>query len=169
MSLMYAPHGHAQNLCHRVLSVACPGLLTVADIKGDVGATRESCSAPDGESSHHEAGAHTLPYGGAATHEPFPNLRRGFKEHVEHSLCHAEADVGNPHTQPNHQMPHRPCGVSIFETEGVVWTVRTIPHHDHPHINGCGCDRQRLQQSANHDARVRNHFCGPFLSSSPLT
>jgi hypothetical protein len=26
---MYAPHDHAQHPCHRVLSVACPGLLTV--------------------------------------------------------------------------------------------------------------------------------------------
>jgi hypothetical protein len=40
VSFMYAPHDHAQHPCHRVLSVACPGLLRVADIKGDVGATR---------------------------------------------------------------------------------------------------------------------------------
>ena len=26
---MYAPHEHAQHPCHRVLSVACPGFLTV--------------------------------------------------------------------------------------------------------------------------------------------
>src|SRR5208282_1207075 len=39
LSFMYAPHDHAQHACHRVLSVACPGLLRVADIKGDVGAT----------------------------------------------------------------------------------------------------------------------------------
>jgi hypothetical protein len=38
---MYAPHEHAEHPCHRVLSVTCPGLLTVAHIKGDVGATRE--------------------------------------------------------------------------------------------------------------------------------
>jgi hypothetical protein len=38
---MYAPCEHAGHLCHRVLSVACPGFLTVADIKGDVGATHE--------------------------------------------------------------------------------------------------------------------------------
>jgi hypothetical protein len=41
LCFMYAPHEHAQHPCHRVLSVACPGLLTVTDIKGDVGATRE--------------------------------------------------------------------------------------------------------------------------------
>jgi hypothetical protein len=40
LSFMYAPHEHAQHPYHRVLSVACPGFLTVADIKGDVGATR---------------------------------------------------------------------------------------------------------------------------------
>jgi hypothetical protein len=40
LSLTYAPHEHAQHPCDRVLSVACPGFLTVADIKGDVGATR---------------------------------------------------------------------------------------------------------------------------------
>jgi hypothetical protein len=40
LCFMYAPHEHAQNPCHRVLSVACPGLSTVAEIKGDVGATR---------------------------------------------------------------------------------------------------------------------------------
>ena len=43
---MYAPHEHAQHLCHRVRSVACPGFLTVADIKGDVGATREGYCGP---------------------------------------------------------------------------------------------------------------------------
>jgi predicted small metal-binding protein len=37
---MYAPHEHAQILCRPVLSVACPGFSTVADIKCDVGATR---------------------------------------------------------------------------------------------------------------------------------
>jgi hypothetical protein len=26
---MYAPQEHAQHLCHRVLSMACPGFLTV--------------------------------------------------------------------------------------------------------------------------------------------
>jgi hypothetical protein len=36
-----APH-HVQYLCHRALLVACSGFLTVADIKCDVGATRES-------------------------------------------------------------------------------------------------------------------------------
>jgi hypothetical protein len=39
-SLMYAPHRRAQHLCHRVPSMACPAPLTVADTKGDVGATR---------------------------------------------------------------------------------------------------------------------------------
>jgi hypothetical protein len=34
------PHEHAQHHCRRVLSVAYPGFLGVADIKGDVGATR---------------------------------------------------------------------------------------------------------------------------------
>jgi len=29
LSFMYAPHEHAQVLCHRVLSKACPGFLTV--------------------------------------------------------------------------------------------------------------------------------------------
>ena len=43
---MYAAHEPAQHLCHRVLSLACPGYLTAADIKGDVGATRDSPS-PD--------------------------------------------------------------------------------------------------------------------------
>ena len=38
-SFKYAPHEHAQHACHRVLSVACPCFLTVADMKGDVGAT----------------------------------------------------------------------------------------------------------------------------------
>jgi hypothetical protein len=37
---MYAPHEHVQHHCQRVLAVACPGSLRVADIKGDVGATR---------------------------------------------------------------------------------------------------------------------------------
>jgi hypothetical protein len=41
LSFMYAPHEHAQHRCQRVLSVACPGFLRGADIKGDVGATRE--------------------------------------------------------------------------------------------------------------------------------
>jgi hypothetical protein len=40
--LMYAPQQRAQYPCHRVLSVACPGFLTGADIRGDVGATRDS-------------------------------------------------------------------------------------------------------------------------------
>lgn len=39
---MNAPHERAQDRYHRVLPVACPGFLTVADIKGDVGATREN-------------------------------------------------------------------------------------------------------------------------------
>ena len=42
LSFMYAPHERAQHRCQRVLSVACAGFLSVADIKGDVGATRVS-------------------------------------------------------------------------------------------------------------------------------
>jgi hypothetical protein len=41
LSFMYAPHEHAQHLCHRVLYMTCPGFLTVADTKGYVGATPE--------------------------------------------------------------------------------------------------------------------------------
>jgi len=37
---MYALRQHAQHLCPRVLTPACPGFLTVADLKGNVGATR---------------------------------------------------------------------------------------------------------------------------------
>jgi hypothetical protein len=37
---MYAPHEHGQPLCHRVLSMGCSGFLAVADMKGNVGATR---------------------------------------------------------------------------------------------------------------------------------
>jgi len=37
LSFMYAPHEHAQHLCHRVLSMACPGFLTVADIVDTAG------------------------------------------------------------------------------------------------------------------------------------
>ena len=37
---MYAPLERSQHLCRRVLSIAYSGFLTVADIKGDVGATR---------------------------------------------------------------------------------------------------------------------------------
>ena len=96
--------------------------------------------------------------GGAATHKPFPNLSRGFKKHVENSPCNPEAGGENLHTQPNHQMLHRPCGVSKFETEAVVWAVRTIPHQDHPCINGSGCNSHQLQQVAKQDAQIRNHF-----------
>jgi hypothetical protein len=39
---MYAPHEQTEHICHRGLSLACPGFLTAADIKGDVGATRET-------------------------------------------------------------------------------------------------------------------------------
>jgi hypothetical protein len=39
--LMYAPHQHVQRVSRRVLSVARSGFLRVADIKGDVGATRK--------------------------------------------------------------------------------------------------------------------------------
>jgi hypothetical protein len=38
---MYAAQEHAQHRWQHVLSVPCPGFLRVADIKGDVGATRE--------------------------------------------------------------------------------------------------------------------------------
>jgi hypothetical protein len=40
LCFMYAPHEHAQRPCHRDLSLACPGLVSVADIKGDVCAAR---------------------------------------------------------------------------------------------------------------------------------
>jgi hypothetical protein len=40
LPFMYAPHEHGQHLSYRVLSVACSGFLTVADIKCDVGGTR---------------------------------------------------------------------------------------------------------------------------------
>jgi|SRR5208337_2945073 len=38
---MCAPHERAQHPCYRVLCAVCPGFLRGADIKGDVGATRE--------------------------------------------------------------------------------------------------------------------------------
>jgi len=38
---MYAPHEHGQPLFYRVLFVACSGSLTLADMKGNVSATRE--------------------------------------------------------------------------------------------------------------------------------
>jgi hypothetical protein len=41
---VYALHQHAQHLCSRVLTLACPAFLTVADIKGHVGATRAALS-----------------------------------------------------------------------------------------------------------------------------
>ena len=41
---MYAPHEHAQHLCHRLVSMACPGFLKVADMECDVGATHEVVS-----------------------------------------------------------------------------------------------------------------------------
>jgi hypothetical protein len=37
---MYALRQHAQHLFALLLTLACPGFLTVADIKGNVGATR---------------------------------------------------------------------------------------------------------------------------------
>ena len=40
LSCTYVPDEHVQHLCPRVLSMACPGFLTVADIKGNVTATR---------------------------------------------------------------------------------------------------------------------------------
>jgi hypothetical protein len=48
LPFMYAPHEHGQHLCHRVLSAACSGFLTVADIKCParrIGATREGKSS----------------------------------------------------------------------------------------------------------------------------
>jgi len=33
LPFIYAPHERGQHLCHRVLSVACSGFLTVADIE----------------------------------------------------------------------------------------------------------------------------------------
>jgi hypothetical protein len=45
---MYAPSMWGQHLCSRFLTLACPGFLTVADIKGDVGATREPKSCRKG-------------------------------------------------------------------------------------------------------------------------
>lgn len=39
---MHAPHEQAQHLGHGVLSIACPGFLTVDDIKGDIRAAREA-------------------------------------------------------------------------------------------------------------------------------
>jgi hypothetical protein len=33
---MYAPHEHTQHPCHRAVSVACPGFITVADINADL-------------------------------------------------------------------------------------------------------------------------------------
>ena len=33
MTFMYVPHEHGQRLCHRVLTVACSGSLTVAAVK----------------------------------------------------------------------------------------------------------------------------------------
>jgi hypothetical protein len=40
---MYAPHEHVQHRFQHVLSVADPRFSRVADIKADVGATRETC------------------------------------------------------------------------------------------------------------------------------
>jgi hypothetical protein len=37
---MYALRQHAQHLCPRVLALSRPGFLTLADVKGNVGATR---------------------------------------------------------------------------------------------------------------------------------
>jgi hypothetical protein len=45
LPFMYASHEHGQHLCHRVLPVACSGFLTVADVKCDVGATRDGKSS----------------------------------------------------------------------------------------------------------------------------
>jgi hypothetical protein len=45
LSLMYAPHEDAQRPCHRVLPVACPDFLTVADVKGNVRTSRRGVSS----------------------------------------------------------------------------------------------------------------------------
>jgi len=51
LPFMYAPHEQVRHLfCQRVLSLACPGFLRVADIKGDVGAT------PVCQCMHHPCG-----------------------------------------------------------------------------------------------------------------
>jgi hypothetical protein len=42
---MYALRQHAQHPCPRVLALACPAFLAVADIKGNVGATRDEVRA----------------------------------------------------------------------------------------------------------------------------
>jgi len=108
--------------------------------------------------SDEEMGADTLPNSGATTQEPFPNLRRGFKKHVENSRYKPEAGVEHLHTQPYHQVLHRPCGVSKLEAEAEVWPIRPIPHQDHPRINGPGGNRQELTQVPEQDAQIRNHF-----------
>jgi len=41
LPFMYAPHEHGPHLSCRVLAVACSDFLTLADMKGNVGATRD--------------------------------------------------------------------------------------------------------------------------------
>jgi hypothetical protein len=67
---MYALWQHAQDLCPRMLIMACARFLTVADIKGNAGATRVrkdvaqgSFSSPsaDGRLFHRDAGLAARP------------------------------------------------------------------------------------------------------------
>jgi len=43
---MYAPHARRQHSCHRVLSVACPGFLTVPQGGMSAAAARNTLSQP---------------------------------------------------------------------------------------------------------------------------
>jgi hypothetical protein len=40
LSFMYTPREHAERRWYRVLSMACPSFLTVADLEDNIGATR---------------------------------------------------------------------------------------------------------------------------------
>ncbi len=51
LSSIYAPHEHAEHVCHRVLPMACAGSLMVDDIRGDVGATRRNSRAHNNKKS----------------------------------------------------------------------------------------------------------------------
>ena len=52
LPFMYALREHPQHLPHRVLSMAGPGILTVADIKHDIGATRRRTGHPQAAFRH---------------------------------------------------------------------------------------------------------------------
>ena len=86
---MYASHGNGQHLCHRVLSVACSGFLTVAAIKCDVGATH---GAWGGAIENVAQGPHSGP-------AAFPP-RRGFggaaKMFEERCFGHGQRKFGFP-------------------------------------------------------------------------